>query len=282
MSTERFVPGSCAPPDAGNAAPLGLLIAGMDVVVRVDGDQTALPDRTAVQSLAEPGAAAWLYVGTLGGRLCYAAAVASADVQVSPPLACVPARQLFDQWDAERLAAVGQALALVEWNTMHRYCGRCAAETVLEADERLRRCPRCDARFHPRIPPAVIVLVTRGQQMLLARNVRFPPGRFSAVAGFAEPGESLEQAARREVREEVGVELGDLHYFGSQPWPFGRSLMIGFVADHASGDIRVDGDEIVEAAWFSGDRLPDLPPTFSIARQLIDAFVSAHPSATTG
>ncbi len=251
----------------------------MDVVVKVDEDQTSLPDRTAVQSLAEPGAAAWLYLGTLGGRPCYAAAVASADAHVSPPLTRVPARELFDKLDAERLAAVGQALALVGWNAMHRYCGRCAAETVLHADERLRRCPRCDAHFHPRISPAVIVLVTRGHQMLLARNVRFPPGRFSAVAGFAEPGESLEQAARREVREEVGVELADLHYFGSQPWPFGRSLMIGFVAEHASGDIRVDGDEIVEAAWFSADRLPDLPPTLSIARQLINAFVSAHPSA---
>ena len=276
MSTERFVPGSSAPPEAASAPPLGLVVAGMDVIVKVDGDQTELPDRAAVQSLAEPGAAAWLYLGTLGGRPCYAAALASTDARVSSPFARVPARQLFDQMDAERLAAVGQALALVEWNTMHRYCGRCAAETVLHVDERLRSCPRCDAHFHPRIPPAVIVLVTRGHQMLLARNARFPPGRFSAVAGFAEPGESLEQAARREVREEVGVEVADLHYFGSQPWPFGRSLMIGFVAEHAGGDICVDGDEIVEAAWFSADRLPDLPPTFSIARQLIDAFVARH------
>jgi NAD+ diphosphatase len=276
MSTERFVPGSCPPPDAGDAPPLGLLVAGTDVVVQVDGDQLALPERASVQPLAEPGAAAWLYLGRLDGRPCYAAALASADTQVAPPFARIAVRQLFDRLDAERLAAVGPALALVEWNTMHRYCGRCAAETALHADERVRRCPRCDAHFHPRIPPAVIVLVTRGRQMLLARNVRFPPGRFSAVASFAEPGESLEQAARREVREEVGVEVAELRYFGSQPWPFGHSLMIGFVAEHAGGDIRVDGQEIAEAAWFSADRLPDLPPPFSIARQLIDAFVSSR------
>jgi NAD+ diphosphatase len=273
--TERFVPSACAPSDAGAAPPLGLLVAGTDVVVQLDGDQIALPNRAAVQSLAEPETA-WLFLGTLGGRSCYAAALASAVTQVPPLFARVPTRQLFDRLDAERLAAVGQALAVVEWNTMHRYCGRCAAETELHADERVRRCPRCDAHFHPRIPPAVIVLVTRDRQMLLARNVRFPSGRFSAVAGFAEPGESLEQAARREVREEVGVELGELRYFGSQPWPFGHSLMIGFMAEHASGDIRVDGDEIVEAAWFSAERLPDLPPPLSIARQLIDAFVSAR------
>jgi NAD+ diphosphatase len=248
----------------------------MDVVVKVDGEQTTLPARAAVQAMAEPGAAAWLYVGMLGDRPCFAAALASADVPVSPPFARVPARQLFERLDADALAAVGQALALIEWNTMHRYCGRCAAETVLDADRRVRRCPRCTAPFHPRIPPAVIVLVTRGDELLLARNVRFPPGRFSAVAGFVDPGESLEQAAQREVREEVGVEIAGLRYFGSQPWPFGRSIMIGFVADYVSGDIRVDGDEIVEAAWFSVDRLPDLPPSLSIARQLIDEFMSAR------
>jgi NAD+ diphosphatase len=273
MSTERFVPGSRAPRDAEG---LGLLVAGTDVVVQLDGDQIALPSRAHVQSLAEPGTAAWLYLGTLGGRPCHAAALASPEAQVAPPFARVPARQLFDRLDAEHLAAVGQAMAVVEWNTMHRYCGRCAGETELRAEERVRRCPRCDAHFHPRIAPAVIVLVTRGRQMLLARNVRFPPGRFSAVAGFAEPGESLEQAARREVREEVGVELAELRYFGSQPWPFGHSLMIGFVAEHAGGDVRVDGDEIVEADWFSADRLPELPPKVSIARQLIDAFVSGR------
>jgi NAD+ diphosphatase len=279
MSTEPFAPGVSPPPEVDKAPPLGLLVTGTDVVVTIDGDEVTLPDRVAVEPLAEQGAASWLYLGTLGDQRCYAAALGPAEAQVPPPFARVPVRELFERLDAARLAAVGQALALVEWDTMHRHCGRCAAATVRDDEHRVRRCPRCAATFHPRIPPAVIVLVTRGSQMLLARNVRFPPGRFSAVAGFAEPGESLEQAARREVREEVGVEVAELRYFGSQPWPFGHSLMIGFVADHAGGDIRVDGEEIVEAAWFSVDRLPDLPPPISIARQLIDVFVSERTPA---
>jgi NAD+ diphosphatase len=116
--------------------------------------------------------------------------------------------------------------------------------------------------------------VERNQQILLARNANFPAGRFSLVAGFVDPGESLEQAVAREVREEVGIEIADLHYYGSQPWPFGRSLMIGFYARYAGGDIRVDGVEIAEAGWFALDRLPDLPSPISIARKMIDAFVA--------
>jgi len=169
---------------------------------------------------------------------------------------------------------VGQALALVEWDNLHRYCGGCAVLTELVSGERARRCPRCGATFYPRISPAVIVLVERNQQILLARNANFPPGRFSLVAGFVDPGESLEQAVFREVREEVGIEIADLHYYGSQPWPFGRSLMIGFYAQYAGGDIRVDGIEIAEAGWFALGRLPDLPAPISIARKMIDAFIA--------
>jgi NAD+ diphosphatase len=126
----------------------------------------------------------------------------------------------------------------------------------------------------------VIVLVQRGEQLLLARGANFPPGLFSAVAGFVEIGESLEQAARREVREEVGVEIADLRYFASQPWPFGHSLMIGFHAQYAGGELRADGVEIVDAAYFEATALPLLPPALSIARQLIDAAVARGGFAT--
>ena len=126
----------------------------------------------------------------------------------------------------------------------------------------------------------MIVLVVRHHEMLLARNVQFPAGRFSAVAGFVEIGESLESAARREVREEVGVDVGELNYFGSQPWPFGRSLMVGFIGRWAAGDIRVDRAEIAEAAWFTADHLPAaLPPPVSIARRMIEAFLAGPPQS---
>jgi NAD+ diphosphatase len=182
-------------------------------------------------------------------------------------------RSLFSALDPARLDLVGKAIALAEFEDTHRFCGRCGAPTVASTAERAKRCPSCGLTFHPRIPPAVITLVERDGRMLLARNSRFKNGVFSAVAGFVEVGESLEQAAIREVREEVGVEVGELRYFGSQPWPFGHSLMVGFFARHLVGDIAVDGDEIAEADWFGPDRLPPLPPHISIARKMIDAFL---------
>ena len=138
----------------------------------------------------------------------------------------------------------------------------------------MRRCPACAAVFYPRISPAVIVLVERGDQVLLARGAAFPGKWFSLLAGFVEPGEALEETAAREVREEVGIELAGLRYFGSQPWPFGRSLMVGFTAQYAGGELRPDGQEIAEAGWFAAHAMPPLPPRLSIARALIDDFLA--------
>jgi NAD+ diphosphatase len=141
--------------------------------------------------------------------------------------------------------------------------------------EAARRCPRCSLLVHPRIAPAVIMLVRRGSQALLARNGRFPIPFFSALAGFVEIGETLEETVAREVREEVGVEIADIRYFGSQPWPFPDSLMIGFTAQWASGEVKIDGEEIVEAGFFEASALPPVPPKISIARRMIDAWVDA-------
>jgi NAD+ diphosphatase len=135
------------------------------------------------------------------------------------------------------------------------------------------RCPACGLTAYPRIAPAIITLVRRGDEALLARGARFPLPFYSTLAGFAEPGESLEETLVREVREEVGVEVRDLRYFGSQPWPFPHSLMIGYFAEWASGEIAIDGSEILDAQWFTVDRLPNVPPRISIARRLIDAWV---------
>jgi len=136
--------------------------------------------------------------------------------------------------------------------------------------ERARRCPACDLSFYPRISPAIIVLVRRGEEALLGQGNRFPGAFYSTLAGFVEPGETLEETLAREVREEVGVEVKDLRYFGSQPWPFPHSLMIAFTAEYAGGELRPDGVEIEECAWFDPDALPKLPPPISISRRLID------------
>jgi NAD+ diphosphatase len=182
-------------------------------------------------------------------------------------------REVFAALGDEAFIAAGRASQIVEWAETSRFCGRCGTGTERVSGERATRCPSCALLFYPRIAPAIIVLVRKGELGLLARGARLPPGMFSTLAGFAEPGEELEETLAREVREEVGIEVKDLRYFGSQPWPFPHSLMIGFYAEWAGGDIRVDGQEILEARWFSARELPQVPPPISISRRLIDGWV---------
>jgi NAD+ diphosphatase len=175
--------------------------------------------------------------------------------------------------------AAGRAVQVVEWARTHRFCGRCGERTQRTAGERAMRCPACGLLSFPRLSPAMITLVTRGepgpdQEALLARGVQFPLPMFSCLAGFVEPGESLEAAVVREVHEECGIVCSNPRYFGSQPWPFPNSLMVGFRADWVSGDIACDPTEIAEAAWYRKDDLPMIPPGISIARKIIDAWVA--------
>ncbi|MEW6755325.1 MAG: NAD(+) diphosphatase [Candidatus Latescibacterota bacterium] len=187
-------------------------------------------------------------------------------------------RQLYGRLEEEVLWLGGRAVQVVRWHCGHRYCGRCGSPTQAHADprERARVCPQCQAQYFPRLSPAVIVLVQRGERFLLARNHRFPPRRYSIIAGFVEPGETLEQAVVREVGEEVGIRVTNVRYFGSQPWPFPNSLMIGFTAEWAGGEIRLAEEEIADAGWYTRDpaQLPELPDGLSISRRLIDWFVA--------
>jgi NAD+ diphosphatase len=175
--------------------------------------------------------------------------------------------------------AAGRAVQLVEWARTHRFCGRCATPTEPADGQRAMRCPACGLLAFPRLAPAMITLVTRGddgpqQEALLARGVQFRLPMFSCLAGFVEPGESLEGAVAREVREEVGITVGDVRYRGSQPWPFPHSLMIGFRARYVSGELLLDETEISEAGWYRRDDLPPIPPGISIARRLIDEWIA--------
>jgi NAD+ diphosphatase len=213
-----------------------------------------------------------IFLGTDGGRPCWARGVATGSSEPDggrfEPLMALGASLAADDW-----MVAGRAVQLVEWSRTSRFCGRCAAPTTSVAGERAMRCPDCGLLAYPRLAPAVIVLVQRGREVLLARNARFRGRMYSTVAGFVEPGETLEETVHREVAEEVGVQLKGLRYFSSQPWPFPHSLMVGFVAEWAAGDIEVDGEEIAEAAWFTPEGLPDIPPPLSIARRLIDAWL---------
>lgn len=186
-------------------------------------------------------------------------------------------RQLFGLLDDKVFSVAGRAIQIVNWNRTHLFCGRCGHETTHHKRDRARECPTCGLISYPRVSPAVIMLIHRKDKFLLARNASFPEKRYSIIAGFVEAGENLEQAVVREIREEVGIEVKNVTYFGSQPWPFPHSLMVGFTAEYASGEIEIDGEEIIDAGWYTTDPdyLPELPDKISISRHIIDSFITA-------
>jgi len=213
------------------------------------------------------------YLGVLGELHCFSAELA-ADAVAPQGWIWQGLRALFGVLDEAQFALAGRALQIVDWDRTHQYCGACGRTTAARTSERSRECPGCGLVAYPRLAPAVMGLVRRGKELLLARSPRFPKDMYSALAGFVEPGETLEQCLEREVYEEVGIKVRNVRYFASQPWPFPHSLMIAFFADYCSGEIRVDGAEIEDAKWFNVknlENLPRLPARISIARRLIDA-----------
>ncbi len=186
------------------------------------------------------------------------------------------------QQSAGMASLMALARAMTWWHARHRYCGACGCATTTKDGGFRLRCDRCSIDHHPRVDPAMIVLVTRGDACLLARSARFPPGMYSTLAGYVEPGESLEDCVVREVFEEVGLRVDEVRYFGSQPWPFPQSLMLGFVARSVSTELTLDPEEIEDARWVSREVLADerrwenfwVPPPFAIARRLMEHWLS--------
>lgn len=196
----------------------------------------------------------------------------------------VGTRELLLQEGFDRFSLVGQGSQMVHWYNTHRFCGRCGQPTALRGARRVLGCEPCGVDYYPRISPCIIVLVTRGRQVLLARHARHPGGYFSCLAGFIEAGETPEQAVHREVAEEAGISIRDVRYVASQPWPFPSQLMLGYFADHAGGDIRLVDQELESARWFDIDDLPPVPsPHISVAGRLIqhykETFQSSHSSS---
>ncbi len=192
-----------------------------------------------------------------------------------------PVREFLVHQGFDAFILAGRASQLLNWFDSHRYCGRCGSPTHLVNPQRVLSCPQCEVDYYPRINPCVIVLITRGDQILLARSVRPGATFFSCLAGFIEPGESAEQAVAREVLEEVGVEVDNIRYVKSQPWPFPSQLMLGFYADYVSGDIVPEAAEIAEAHWYDVDKLPQIPsPAISVAGQLIQEYCDAVIAST--
>jgi len=209
------------------------------------------------------------YLGQLDALDCWTYALAEAPAGWQP----VALRSAMMQFPAPLMGLASRAAQVLEWDRAHRFCGVCGTPTELQVRERARKCPACGHTAYPRVSPAMMALVWRGSgasaELLLARSPHYVPGMFSALAGFVEPGESLEECVHREVAEEVGVRVRGLRYYGSQSWPFPHSLMVAFSAEWAGGEIVRQEDEIEAAHWFGIDALPPIPPRFSVSGHLI-------------
>jgi NAD+ diphosphatase len=244
------------------------------ILVRLGEGHAEVPHAAALESFSLKPVRTH-YIGRLNGKTCYSAEVATG-AEVPEGMHFESLRQLFGLLDEDMFWVSARAIQIVAWDKTHQYCGMCGEPTKTVAEERAKLCPRCGLKNYPRLSPAVITAVLRGNQILLARAHRFPIELYSVIAGFVEPGETLEEGVRREVKEETGIEVKNIGYFGSQPWPFPNSLMIAFTAEYAGGTITIDEKEIADAGWFTSGDLPRIPDRISIARRLIDWFIEEN------
>jgi NAD+ diphosphatase len=260
------------PPEAQPPAELRFAVQGTKVLVKLQDERLRIPLQAELPA-ADPGRCWVHYFGDFNGLSCWAECWPEEEA-AAQGFAWKGLRELFGQMDEELVWVAGRAVHLVHWHRTHRFCGRCGQATTDHPQERAKLCPACGLINHPRLSPAIIVAVVKNRELLLAHATRFPARFYSVLAGFVEPGENLEDALRREVLEEVGLQVQNIRYFGSQPWPFPDSLMVAFTAEHAAGEIRANPAEITDAGWFAADRLPQVPPPISIARRLIDWFAA--------
>jgi NAD+ diphosphatase len=272
----RFYP-AVTPPDPGTvdeSQTIWFICRPGEILVSTE-DPAALPIGHDIDTLGV-GSIRRQFLGFYDGQPCWSVEP-DPDTALPDALTFSSLRGLYGLIPDDLFALAGRAIQVVEWAATHRFCGRCATATEPVPGERALRCPACGLINYPRLSPAVIVLVERDGRALLAQGANFTNGMHSTLAGFVEPGETLEEAVRREIYEEVGIHVTDIRYFGSQPWPFPHSLMIGFTAQYAGGEINPDPTEIAAAGWFPPTALPPVTPSkLSIARQLIDDFVTRH------
>lgn len=247
------------------------IFRGREILLKLNNNPGVIPKLVNFGELGLSGIREQ-YLGALEGTHCYSVELPG-DTQVPDGMKFVDLRQAYSEMSEKCFALVNKAVQIMEWDRTNQFCSRCGTKTLRKPEERGKECPNCGELFYPRISPAVIVLIRKGKEILLARSPNFPPDMYSLIAGFVEPGESAEAAVVREIREEVGIEVKNITYFGTQAWPFPNSLMIGFTAEYDSGEIQPDGFEIEDAKWFSVENLPVLPGKISIARKLIDSFL---------
>ncbi len=265
----RYVPGLT--PEQDNAgASFWFAFSSGKLLLKAEGKVASIPFLTGLESVGIP-AVRTQYLGTLEGRPCFAAEIAS-DAAAPEGMSFNELRSTYDMIDEDLYVLAGRAAQIVAWDQTTQYCGRCGQKTSVFQGERAKKCPACGFLNYPRLSPAVITAVLNADKILLARRAG-TRAMYSILAGFVEPGETLEECLEREIYEEVGVHVKNPRYFTSQPWPFPNSLMIGFIAEWSSGQIKPDGIEISEAGWYDASNLPAIPPKMTIAREIIDWFV---------
>jgi NAD+ diphosphatase len=237
----KFTSGIVSPAEAKEPA-WWFAFQGSKLLVAAESSSVIIPCLTDFSGLGLT-ALSQHYLGLLDDRPCYAVEVSE---EGSPPagMAFEGLRQVYGRLDEDLFWVAARAIQIVDWDRTHQFCGRCGVPMELQKAERAKKCPKCGLLHFPRLAPAIIVLVERGDRLLMARSRHFASGMYSVLAGFVEPGESLEEAVEREVKEEVGITVKDIRYFGSQSWPFPHSFMIGFTAIYAGGEILIDDTEI--------------------------------------
>jgi NAD+ diphosphatase len=250
------------------ADPLSFLFHGGRLLVQENG--LSLPDAALLAQLGVERARLQP-LGMFGERYCETGWFDS-EPGLPPGYAWRSLRSLFSEMDEEMLGLAARAAQVAEWARTHRFCGACGSGTVVASSERCFKCEACGHMAYPRISPAMMVLIRKGDAVLLAMHLASAVKRFVPLAGFLEAGESVEEAIHREVFEEVGLRVHNLRYFASQSWPFPHSLMLAFTADYLDGEIRVDASEIAEARWFGPhDEWPERVPHISVSSVLVDA-----------
>ncbi len=267
----EFIPQYKKPTEAGAKVPLYFLINDQKIIVKLSRNKYRIPSETDISEY-DFDLKRTHFIGSWNKQFCYALEVPE-NFQIPDALQSIPLRDAFTQFSSNEIKAISLAKQILTWDRDFRFCGRCGHPTVELSDERAKLCKSCGSTIYPRLSPSIIVSVVKNDQILLARSARFPEGMYSVLAGFVEPGETLEECVQREVLEEVGIEVQNICYFGSQNWPFPHSLMIGFTAEYLRGEISIDNDEIVDARWFTASELPKLPGSYSIARKMIDRFL---------
>jgi len=215
------------------------------------------------------------YLGTFNGHPCYSGELRS-EIQVPRGMAFKDLRSLYDIIEEDLYLLAGRASQIVNWDRTHQFCGQCGAPTITKDDEMAKLGPECGFTSFTRLSPAVITAIIKDGKLLMALHTRTSGNMYGLIAGFVEPGETLTEAVQRETMEEVGLKVKNIEYFGSQPWPYPHSLMIGFTADYDSGEIEVDGKEIIDAKWFDSDQLPQVPSRMSIAGELIQWYLENY------